>query len=831
MLAQEIIHQIKQPVIGSNVVIKLDMTKAYDRVSWPYTCLVLRRMGFDEFFIDMVWRIMANNWYSIIINGKRHGFFQSTRGLKQGDPLSPALFILGAEMLSRSLNRLQQNPLYHNFHMESRGPQINHLSFADDIIIFTSGRRQSLKLIMNTLSCYEGTSGQLINKAKSHFLLHSNAFRSTCVRVKRCTGFHQKEAPLMYLGCPIFIGRPKIIYFSDLTNKIVNKITGWQSKMLSYGGKATLIKHVLQSIPIHLLSSISPPSTVLTQIQHIMADFFWGWRKDKKKYHWSSWRNLSFPYEEGGIGFKVLKDVCQAFQFKQWWTFRSKQTLWGDFLKAKYCQRSNPISKKWDTGESQAWRLLMKNKITVEKHIQWKIRNGSSSFWWDNWLDVGPLAHYTSNSNRFNKEKVADFIEEGHWNRRKVMQLAPPSQVQNILSTQIHLQPGQTDLAIWTLNTSGSFSVSSAWNIIRETREKTNFNTQTWHKNIPFKCSFLLWRAIRNKLPTNERLASFGIEPVKCYCCHSPGVDSIEHIFNSGTFARKVWSYFAVAMRIQTDYLPLRSMIMRWWTANYKNEAHKLVLQSIPIFICWNLWKNRCNKKYGGKSSNIARVKYLVILDTFKLLHTVFPYITWPLEWKKLCTFIENCSHDTKVTMVKWTRPQDSWVKLNTDGSAQGNPGNIGAGGILRDQKGNIIFAFAAPLGQGTNNLAEVEAAIFGLKWCAQLKNNKVILEVDSQLLVHWLTKTAATPWQLDSQVQQLQQIVTQFNQFKCIHILREANFVADSLAKHSHKITSPQIYFTRQQLPKVTAAYIQQDQAGMASFRRRKKKRIKEPP
>jgi len=302
------------------------------------------------------------------------------------------------------LNRLFQNPLYHDFHMERRGPQINHLGFADDIIIFTSGRKYSLKLIMHTLATYERTSRQLVNKAKSHFMLHSNAFRTTSDKVKKYTGFHQKEAPLIYLGCPLFVGRPRIIYFSELINKVVNRITGWQSKILSYGGKLTLIKHVLQSLPIHFLAATSTPSTVMKQIQGIMADFFWGWRKDKKKYHWSSWKNLSFPYDEEGIGVRLISDVCRAFQFKLWWTFRSKQTLWGDFLRAKYCQRSNPISKKWDTGESQAWRLMMKNKHIVESHIQWKIRNGSCSFWWDNWLGVGPLAQYTTASNRFNNE-------------------------------------------------------------------------------------------------------------------------------------------------------------------------------------------------------------------------------------------------------------------------------------------------------------------------------------------------------------------------------------------------------------------------------------------
>ena len=75
MLAQEIIHGMKLPKEGSNVVIKLDMVKAYDRVYWAYICIVLRNMGLSEVFIDRIWRIMSNNWYSLVINGKRHGFF------------------------------------------------------------------------------------------------------------------------------------------------------------------------------------------------------------------------------------------------------------------------------------------------------------------------------------------------------------------------------------------------------------------------------------------------------------------------------------------------------------------------------------------------------------------------------------------------------------------------------------------------------------------------------------------------------------------------------------------------------------------------------------
>ncbi|WMV30206.1 hypothetical protein MTR67_023591 [Solanum verrucosum] len=270
---------------------------------------------------------------------------------------------------------------------------------------------------------------------------------------------------------------------------------------------------------------------------------------------------------------------------------------------------------------------------------------------------------------------------------------------------------------------------------------------------------------------------------------------------------------------------------MRWWSIPHHNEAHRSILQATPIFICWNLWKNRCAKKYGGKQSIIARVKHFVILDTFKLLHTAFPYISWPLNWSSLCKLLENCIHDSKVTAVQWIKPPEKWVKLNTDGSALNNPGSIGAGGVLRNHRGELLFAFSVPLGEGTNNQAEVEAALFGLNWCAQLNYNKVILEVDSQLLVDCLLNKKIISWSISSQMQRLQRLSSNFPQIKCIHTLREANFVADTLYKYGHQLTSPMIYFNTQQLPKTAAAYLQQGMAGMASFRRRKLKRIKKPP
>ncbi|XP_049362737.1 uncharacterized protein LOC125827465 [Solanum verrucosum] len=368
LLAQEIIGDINKRNKHTNVVVKLDMTKAYDRVSWVFMTKVLRKFGFSEVIIDMIWRLLSNNWYSICINGQIHGLFQSTRGLKQGDHLSPTLFIIGAEVLSRTLNALHSDSSYLGYGLPKWSPNINHLSYVDDTILFCSGDRGSIIKMMMVLWRYEEVSGQLINMAKSYFYLHEKTPLICSIRLRKLTGIRQWEFPVTYLGCPVFYGRKKSSYFEDLMRKVARRILSWQNKFLSFGGKFILINHVLQSMPMHILAALTPP-------------------KEKRK-HWVAWEEMCYPVNEGGMWFRSLEVINRAMHAKLWWNFRtSVGSLWSVYIGNKYCKKRHPVlAVGTDTG---SWSIdAIEGVVSVEmtdiilNSIPPPIGNEIDRAWW-----------------------------------------------------------------------------------------------------------------------------------------------------------------------------------------------------------------------------------------------------------------------------------------------------------------------------------------------------------------------------------------------------------------------------------------------------------------
>lgn len=263
----------------------MDMDKAYDRVSWFFLMKVLRKMGFSNTFVDIIWKLISNNYYYVLLNGQSVGFWHSTRGVKQGDPLSPALFILSSEVLTRALNSLFDDPQYVGYGIPKLSDNLNHLSYVDDTIIFAFSHQYSLGRMMDILQEYERKSGQKVNKEKSFFYLHQNALAEVIHQVQQCTGMRRGAFPMKYLGCPITHRRKRKEHYSELVDRVKRKLRTWKGKMLSYRGKEVLISSVLQSVPIYVLSVITLPVCVLKKLHRIFARFFWSNKKTGRSKH------------------------------------------------------------------------------------------------------------------------------------------------------------------------------------------------------------------------------------------------------------------------------------------------------------------------------------------------------------------------------------------------------------------------------------------------------------------------------------------------------------------------------------------------------------------
>lgn len=184
-------------------------------------------------------------------------------------------------------------------------------------------------------------------------------------KVQRITGITRQEFPFTYLGCPVFYTRRKIEFYEGLITKTMNKMQSWKGKLLSIGGRATLISYVLQSMPIHLLSAVNPPASVINKLHKLFTQFFWSNIVGGRSRHWASWDTLCLPCEEGRVGFRSLHDMAKALFCKLLWKFRTIPSLWSSFMSQKYCKKLNQIIVPWRKG-SQVWKRMIECRHIIE---------------------------------------------------------------------------------------------------------------------------------------------------------------------------------------------------------------------------------------------------------------------------------------------------------------------------------------------------------------------------------------------------------------------------------------------------------------------------------
>ena len=176
LVAYETLHTLHARKKGKKgyMALKLDISKAYNQVEWLFLQNIMVKIGFTAGWIERVMSCVTTPSFSILVNGKPYGMIQPSRGICQGDPISPYLFLLCAKGLTALLNKAESEERIKGVSICRGAPKITNLMFADDSLLFCQATRAEGETIANILQTYEKASGQRINLEKSSAYFSSN---------------------------------------------------------------------------------------------------------------------------------------------------------------------------------------------------------------------------------------------------------------------------------------------------------------------------------------------------------------------------------------------------------------------------------------------------------------------------------------------------------------------------------------------------------------------------------------------------------------------------------------------------------------------------------
>ncbi|XP_026378390.1 uncharacterized protein LOC113272807 [Papaver somniferum] len=260
---------------------KVDFEKAFDHVNWNLLDDMFNLMGFGEKWKSWIKCYVEYVIFSVLVNGSATGYFKRNKGIRQGDPILPFLFLLVEEALAFMIKKAQEEGLISGFQTKEDGIMIN---FAKSLI-FRVAYDSDLTIFSSLLGCHSGT------------------------------------LPTTYLSFPLGDKCCGVDKWDRIIEKFISKLAGWKKILLSRAGKITLINSVLSSIPIYYMSLFEMHVSVIKKLEKIMRDFLWNYNKGKKKIHLVKWRTLCIRKNLGGLGIKSLKKMNKALLSKWTWRF------------------------------------------------------------------------------------------------------------------------------------------------------------------------------------------------------------------------------------------------------------------------------------------------------------------------------------------------------------------------------------------------------------------------------------------------------------------------------------------------------------------------------
>ncbi|KAI5335569.1 PREDICTED: reverse mRNAase [Prunus dulcis] len=376
-------------------------------------------------------------------------------------------------------------------------PSISHLLFANGSLFFARATVKECQVIRAILAQYEQESGQQVNLLKSSVVFSSNIKRPAQLTLAAALGVQQADYHDRYLGMPTLVGRRRSACFSYLKERIMKPLHGWKGKLLSGAGKEILLKAVVQAIPLYSMSCFLLPRGFCDDLNKLMAGFWWNNSNGDRKIHWISWEKLCRPKDEGGMGFRHLYAFNFAMLAKQGWRILTMPTsLASKLLQAKYFPTSSFLNASVSFHDSAVWKSLCAARKVLEGGTRWQVGDGNNiHIWHDKWIpQPRQFKIYSPAPPSCALKKVADLIQAEHhcWNTPLLQSLLFPGEVELIHSIPLSMRR-PPDQLIWHYDRKGQFSVRSAY---RVAQHLLGSSTNTTASASNTSADSILWRTL-----------------------------------------------------------------------------------------------------------------------------------------------------------------------------------------------------------------------------------------------------------------------------------------------------------------------------------------------
>ncbi|KAL2235520.1 UNVERIFIED_CONTAM: hypothetical protein Sindi_1284200 [Sesamum indicum] len=599
MLAQELFSRYNQMRLPPRCALKVDIRKAYDTVEWDFLLAVLQLFGFPPTFTRWIEECVSTTSFSIGLNGKPHGFFAGARGLRQGDPLSPYLFVLVMEALHLGfLQRIEQD-IQFTYHWKCESSKVFQMGFADDLLLLCKADLDSIRVFKEGLDWFAELSGLRLNVQKSHLIISRSA-QNLKDQMLDILGFQEGHLPMRYLGLPLISSRLTISDCQPLISKIDARINGWEGISLSYAGRVQIIKSVLSALSLYWASAFILPKKVINEIEKRLRTFLWK-GTTSSGYAKVAWKDVCRPMDEGGLGFKDISTLNRALMSK-----KLCDVIHGS---SQDRLRERSIWTIREHGGSWGWRKILRLRPFLRAIVDYQIGNGDRFFvWQDLWHHLGPLIERFPQGPRHlrleESAKLSLVISAGEWQWPTITDFECLEITHNL-----PLIFGGEDRVVWRCD-EGQPTTQALYRLFTHPEPKVGWSSLLLGSlKIP-RHSLILWLAILSKLPTTDKswLSHLGV----CILCDEGATESHPHLFFRCRFSRQC--LYEIRRRIRFHW-PNRDWAtdIEWATRKWrgKHRAYRTLLAACV----YHIWKERNLRRFDHTERTPATLSILIIND------------------------------------------------------------------------------------------------------------------------------------------------------------------------------------------------------------------------